>query len=303
MACADCFRGDTAVGTPKGTLGTLHGYPTYIATPPPSTPTAASIATDPSSTVIFYTDAFGLELVNNKLLADIYAAETNCRVLVPDIIPGGPMSTDALQLMDVIMSPVGLMDLRGQAWRAWCTIRAIGMALPFLWYARPNYRVCLDRCLVYARAVKKEMAEEGKGGKLGVAGFCWGGFQATNLCHYPSVEGGEESLVDAHFCAHPSQLKMPDHVVDAVLSFKVPVSVAHAERDTWLSNRQVDEAEAILREKTGSGEGENGFYWQIKRYKDCGHGFAVRAKLGDEIEGKGAEDARKQAVEWYKRWL
>ncbi|KAF1963014.1 alpha/beta-hydrolase [Byssothecium circinans] len=298
MACADCFRGGTAIGTPQGTVETHHSYPTYVATPPSTstTPTKAS-------TVILFTDAFGLKLVNNKLLADTYAAETGCRVLVPDIIPGGPMSTDVLPLMDTMMSPVSLWDLKGQVWRAWCAVRAIGFALPFLWYATPNFKGCLERCLKFARAVKKDIADEGKGGKLGVAGFCWGGYQATNLCAYPAVEGTEERLVDAHFCAHPSLVKTPDDFVNAVVRFKTPVCIAHAGNDMALSNQQMDETEAALRQKTGSGDGEGGYHWQIRRYEGCGHGFAVRARPESEVEGKGAEEARGQAVEWFKRWL
>ena len=81
MACRDCFRGGIAVGEPKGTITTIHGIETYVAGTPESTTSA--------STIIYFTDAFGLPLVNNKLLADSYALATGFRVLVPNIIPGG----------------------------------------------------------------------------------------------------------------------------------------------------------------------------------------------------------------------
>ncbi|KAF2636400.1 hypothetical protein P280DRAFT_472956, partial [Massarina eburnea CBS 473.64] len=269
MACPACFRGGTAIGSPQGTISTHHDYPTYIATSPSESTTRRS-----NSTIILYTDAFGLNLVNNKLLADFYAAKTGCRVLVPDIIPGGAMTADVLPLMDTIMAPVGLLDLKGQAWRAWCVVRAIGFALPFFWYAKPDYAVCLERCLAYARAVKQEL---GEGGKLGVAGFCWGGYQATNVCSYPAIDGSNEPLVDAHFCAHPSLVKCPDEFLAAVTKFKTPVCIAHAGNDMALPNAKMDETEAALRQKAGNGEGGNGYWWQIRRYDGCGHGFAVRA--------------------------
>lgn len=83
MSCPDCFKGSVhTYAEPKGTLHEkLNGYKTYVSLPPSDT--------NPKSTIIFITDAFGLYLPNNKLLADHYAHATGCRVLVPDIIPGG----------------------------------------------------------------------------------------------------------------------------------------------------------------------------------------------------------------------
>ena len=91
--------------------------------------------------------------------------------------------------------------------------------------------------------------------------------------------------------------------MNAVLKFKTAVAIAHADKDFGLPTKSINEAEAVLRQKAGPGDGENGFHYQIKTYPGVGHGFAVRAMPGSEKEASGADEAKAQAVEWFKRWL
>lgn len=78
MSCPACFTGAKHDhGTAKGTIKRLYGVPAYIALPPENS--------SPKSSILFLTDAFGLKLINSKLLADRYAAETNCKVIMPDV--------------------------------------------------------------------------------------------------------------------------------------------------------------------------------------------------------------------------
>ncbi|KAF2798508.1 hypothetical protein K505DRAFT_321798 [Melanomma pulvis-pyrius CBS 109.77] len=292
MACPDCFRGGKAVGDPQGSITTLHGLETYVAVTPSTTTS--------QSTIIFYTDAFGLPLVNNKLLADAYALATGFRVLVPSVIPGGPMSPDVMPIMDKIMTPVSLFNVLGQASRVFNFFRAMTYFVPFMYHAFPSNKACFQGSLDFARKVKAELPP---GAKLGVAGFCWGGYQSINLCAQPAVEGGSERLVDAQFCAHPSGLKVPNDIVNAVTVFKSAVAVAHAKDDYALPTKKIEETEVILRQKAGTGDGENGFNYQITIYEGVGHGFAVRAKPGSSEEADGADTAKAQAIAWFKKWL
>jgi hypothetical protein len=85
MACPDCFMGHTHEGTPLGRIETVHGFETYIADPPNGQPAEGII--------IFFPDAFGLPFINNKLLADHYAAKGNWRVYFPDFMEGMLCST------------------------------------------------------------------------------------------------------------------------------------------------------------------------------------------------------------------
>ncbi|KAF2655314.1 hypothetical protein K491DRAFT_599141 [Lophiostoma macrostomum CBS 122681] len=292
MSCPDCFRGGRATGEPQGHIETLYGLPTYI--------TGTSTASSTQSTIIFYTDAFGLELVNNKVLADAYAIATGFRVLVPDIIPGGPMSPDVLTMMDQMGAPVSLFNTWGQIKRIAVTLQVMRLVLPFLYRSYPGYAACNKASLDYARKVKADLHP---GAKLGAAGFCWGGNQSLRVSAQPAVEGGSERLIDAQFCAHPSGIKLPDDFVNAVMKFKTPVVVAHAENDSTLKTKQVEESEATLRQKVGNGQGENGFNYEIKIYKGVAHGFSVRAVPGNRKEEDGADEAKEQAIAWFKRWL
>jgi dienelactone hydrolase len=293
MSCPDCFRGGKATGSPKGTLETIHGHSTYVAGPAPASPNVP--------TIIFFTDAFGLRLENNKLLADAYTIATGFRVLVPDIVPGGGMNPAVIDHLDIVMAPVPFWNLLGWARRAYHLVVGLSHAVPFMRKAKPNLRKeCYEPCLAYARAVRAEMADDAK---LGVAGFCWGGYQSVNLCKETRTPGGKEPLIDAQFCAHPSSLKLPNDIVEAVMTFKTPVAVAHATNDMALKNEVVHNTEAQLREKTGDGKGAGGFHWEIKYYEDVPHGFAVRARDGFEKEAVAADDAKAQAIEFFKRWL
>lgn len=292
MACVDCFRGGIAVGEPKGTITTIHGVETYVAGTPETTTS--------SSTIIYFTDAFGLPLVNNKLLADSYALATGFRVLVPAIIPGGPMSLDFMNLTDEVVKPVGSFDIRAQLTRVYHIWRILLIGLPFMWRAWPSSRTSFNPCLEYTRKVKAELPSDAK---LGLAGFCWGGYQSINLCVQSAVPGGSERLVDAQFTAHPSGLKVPNQIVDAVLAFKTPVALAQAQDDFAISTDSVQETEAILRGEAGNGEGEGGYNWQITYYTRVPHGFAVRARPDNARDSEASDQAKEQAIAWFKKWL
>ncbi|KAF2116761.1 dienelactone hydrolase [Lophiotrema nucula] len=292
MACPDCFRGGKATGDPIGDITTIHGLKTYVAGKPGSNTS--------ESTIIFYTDAFGLDLVNNKLLADAYATATGFKVLIPDIIPGGPMSPDVMPIMDEVMEPVGLLNVPGQLKRAFKFFQAVSYFAPFFWRAFPSSKNSFTPCLDFARKIKAELPQ---GAKLGVAGFCWGGYQSINLSAQTTTEGGSEKLIDASFSAHPSGLNAPADVINAITKLKTPVSIAHAEDDFALPTAKILEAEATLRQQVGAGDGANGVHYQIKVYPKVGHGFAVRAKPGSNEEADGADEAKEQAVEWFKKWL
>jgi dienelactone hydrolase len=191
MSCPACFTGTKHEhGTTKGTIEPLYGLPTYITTPPSNT--------TPESTILFLTDAFGLKLINSKLLADHYAAETGCKVLMPDILPGGGASPAYIGKIAVLTEPVGWTDLWGQLNRIWAGAQFVPLMVGFRY--RATAPKVYPRMLEYARAVRKDLPA---GGKIGV---CWGGYGSTMLCIETREDGEEESLIDAQFCAHPSKL-------------------------------------------------------------------------------------------------
>lgn len=293
MSCPECFTGHVHHGTPKGTIEELYGAQTYVTLPPSSN-------AEPKHTIIFYCDAFGLNLVNNKLLADRYAAETGCRVLAPDLFPGGAASVETMMALNNLLRPVpsSLSYLNPFMYmgKAYNLARTLGAMAPFMYYNNPS-KAFLG-CLRYAREVRAAMPSDGK---LGVAGFCWGGYQVTKLACEPVTEGADDkALVDAVFTAHPSALKAPDDVVAAIDKFKVPYSCAVAEIDFQFDKKAAHNAEKTLKEKLGAGVGT----YEFVVWEGCHHGFAVRASPDEGATGdKGYEGAAKQAVDWFNKHL
>lgn len=275
MSCPDCFRGGAATGTPSGILKSLHGVNTYIATP-----NAAAESANPtnlSSTIILYTDAFGHHLPNNKLLADAISSQTGLTVLVPDIIPGGGMSPAILPLMDTFASPTANVLSK-----TWSMARAMVYVIPFFMRASPQSEKCTVPCVEYVRAVRTELPA---GAKLGVAGYCWGGYQTLHVAK-------QEAFADAVFVAHPARFEAVQ--VGEAVGNGVKVSFAHAGDDMSLPLAKAEEAKKVV------GESEA---FQMRVYEGCVHGFAVRATPGKDLEAKAAGEALRQAVEWFQKWL
>ena len=276
MSCPDCFRGGVATGTPSGTTKELHGFNTYIASPP--TQEATAIAAKNASTIILFTDAFGHLLPNNFLLADALAAKTGLTVLVPDIIPGGGMSPAVIPLMDTYSSPDADAPAKAQAIE-----QAMVHVTPFFKRASPESETSTLPCLEYARTVKKDLPV---GAKLGLAGYCWGGYQALHIAR------GTESLTEAIFIAHPAKYEAA-HAEEAVAK-GVKVSFAHAGEDMSLPMSKIEETERVV----GAREG-----FELRVYEGCAHGFAVRANPAKEREGEAAGEALGQVGGWFGRWL
>lgn len=286
MSCPDCLKGVARYGHPAGVEETIGGVLTYVSK------SAEGSGPSPTSTIIFITDAFGMNLVNSKLLADEYAARTGYRVLVPDIIPGGGVPVDSLELMERVSAPVAGLDFYGHAARIYNGILIMSRFLPFALRTRNVF----PSVLAYARVVKSELPQ---GTKLGAAGFCWGGLQTTKLSGEPSEENGTEALLDAHFTAHPAGLKSPVDFVEAAKRFHVPISVAVGDKDMVMSSDDVRTLQSSLGEEFSQDVSR----CEVVLYENCGHGFAVRADPNKTVENEGAERATTQAVEWFKKHL
>lgn len=80
MSCPQCFTGHVNSGTPTGRWSTVHGLRTYIAEPVSGKPTKGIIVIIP--------DAFGVDFVNNQILADHYSSAGQFLVYLPDFMNG-----------------------------------------------------------------------------------------------------------------------------------------------------------------------------------------------------------------------
>lgn len=84
MSCPDCFRGGVSESQPTGTIKTIHGIQTYVAQP--------ADGVTPKGIIVYITDAFGWDFVNNRILSDKYAKEGGFLVYCPDFMNGIPIS-------------------------------------------------------------------------------------------------------------------------------------------------------------------------------------------------------------------
>jgi dienelactone hydrolase len=80
MACKDCVSGFVHEGTPTGTIETVHDLRVYVAKPDDGVAAKGLIVMIP--------DAFGLDFINNKILADRYAKRGGFLVYLPDFMNG-----------------------------------------------------------------------------------------------------------------------------------------------------------------------------------------------------------------------
>jgi dienelactone hydrolase len=292
MVCRDCFRGTVHDhATPKGSMEDLYGYKTYVSTP------AGGVKS--KSSIIFFCDAFGLNLPNNKILADHYADETGCRVLTPDIIPGGGVSERCMHSMNDVFRPIptwwSLANPLMYFNKIWAVLVFAPEFVPFMIKAAAPK--VYTECVKYTRDVRADLPA---GAKLGVAGFCWGGYPATRLCGEARTENGSEPLIDASFAAHPSSLDAPKDVVAALGKFKTPYFCAVAEFDFLFDKGAADQTEAAVKQELGNNAGPYEFFI----HKGAHHGFSVRASPDEGSVGKQSyELAAKQAIDWFKKYL
>lgn len=135
-------------------------------------------------------------------------------------------------------------------------------------------------------------ANEGKGLKIGAAGFCWGGHHIVDLCSGMATPDGQ-TLIDAGFSAHPSNVKVP---VDFE-KVKLPLSISIGDVDFGLAVDKCKEAQSVLAAK---GDAER---YEFRILPGARHGFALRHSQENEEEMRLAQDAEDQAVAFWARWI
>lgn len=215
------------------------------------------------------------------------------------------MSPSLMAQMNVILTPNPTWTISGILSKIYAAITLIPQVVPFMILADPK-RV-YPKILAYARAIKADLPE---GGKLGVAGFCWGAWPSTKLCVETATadEATNVRLIDAQFNGHPSYIvKTPQMVVDAITKFKVPYTVAVASEDMQFNKAEAEKVEATLRSEIGesSGGAEGGYTYEFRMYEGCVHGFCVRAPVGkqDDVNEQGFMESKRQAIDWFNKYL
>ncbi|KAK4171087.1 Alpha/Beta hydrolase protein [Triangularia setosa] len=265
--CKDCFtgtlRGDI---TPIGTEQTVHNVPSYVSLPPDG---AQSLGT-----VVIISDALGWNLRNTRVLADAYARRIPCKVLVPDFNNGTALPEKFLTLTDALPTANILTKI-------WIYAHLVPPLLRFLLYNR--YAVAAPRVNAFFDSLRQEL---GPSGKIGVAGFCWGGLYTIRLTHL------SPPLINCAFTAHPSLVSVPVDIEK--VRDDTPLSVANGDDDEYLGRAKMKTVVRLLRDRERH---------EVVMYEGAKHGFAVRGDIGDPKQKERGEGSEGQAVGWFRRWM
>ncbi|KAJ7909412.1 Alpha/Beta hydrolase protein [Mycena leptocephala] len=160
--CDDCFKGVRHEGTPEGKTEHLGGVKCYIATP--------TVEYPKDKVLLYLTDAFGLALSNNLLLADDFA-RNGFKTIVPDMFNDDPVPQEAF-------SPNSTWD--GVKW--------------FSSHGPQQIRPTID-------SVVAALKEEGVT-TFGATGYCLGARYVMDLAF--------DNVIVASAISHPSMLVIPD---------------------------------------------------------------------------------------------
>ncbi|KAJ9610691.1 hypothetical protein H2200_005468 [Cladophialophora chaetospira] len=267
---ACCLSGTVHDGTPQGREDTIGGIQTYIAEPNDKST---------AKTVVFLVDIFGWKFKNVRLLADQYA-KAGFYSYIPDVHEGDSLPIEFLQSVE---PPLKKKETDGLVEKAKETVDVMATLGP--WLAKHREGVAEPIISGFINAVKTVPGTN----KIGTIGFCWGGRYSILQAH--GRKEGEIGGVDAAYACHPSLLSIPADLTPVTK----PTSVAVGDKDSLLDMKSVDQLKEAL-EKTGAPT-------EVKVYKDQIHGFALRSDWSSDEDKKAMDDAEKQGIEWFKKYL
>jgi len=267
---ACCLSGAVHDGTPQGREDTIGGINTYIAEPSDRST---------AKTVVFIVDIFGWKFKNVRLLADQYA-KAGFYSYIPDVHEGDSLPIEFLQSVE---PPLKKKETDGLVEKTKETVDIMATLGP--WLAKHREGVAEPIISGFINAVRIIPGTN----KIGTIGFCWGGRYSILQAH--GRKEGQIGGVDAAYACHPSLLSIPADITPVTK----PTSVAVGEKDSLLDLKSVDQIKEAL-EKTGVPT-------EVRVYKDQVHGFALRSDWSSDEDKKAMDDAEKQGIEWFKKYL
>ncbi|OBT53763.1 hypothetical protein VE04_05044 [Pseudogymnoascus sp. 24MN13] len=269
-SCKNCLTGYMKTEKPTGTVSTIHGLETYVATPPNA----------PKGLIVMIPDIFGWETNNSRLLADSLSQDGDFLVYLPDFMNGTAPPPGTMELMDSLLGPSPSLATTIFYKPVWA-VQFASAAIPFL--ARDRDAVVRQRIYDFHHAVRSDPSTAHLG--LGSAGYCWGGKYTIHLCQ-------EDGMVDAGFAAHPSKVAFPQDWEKVAK----PLAVAIGDVDMVIGIEDVRKIEGLL-------EGRKELESEVRVYEGAKHGFAVRADPKDEGQTRSAVESQRQSLEWFGRFL
>ncbi|KAI0699932.1 alpha/beta-hydrolase [Cerioporus squamosus] len=218
--------------------------------------------------IVIGADIFGWKFVNTRLLADEYAAK-GFRVIVPDFFNGWELPMWTLTSNDPNDPSPSLF-------------KRYVLAPASLFILVPFVIRNIGRQVSTLTSIVSALRTAHPDAKIGFVGFCWGGRFAIS----------QNFQFDATVACHPSLVKFPAEL-DGI---KAPFSLAVAETDRMFDRKKAEETEKILKER-GLKDVE------VVVYEGVHHGWTTRANLADEKQKQGRDNAVKQVVGWFEKYL
>ncbi|KJA16584.1 hypothetical protein HYPSUDRAFT_91198 [Hypholoma sublateritium FD-334 SS-4] len=199
--CEHCVKGVTwHEGTPQGKWEKIGGVDTYVATP------TVEYAKDKA--ILFLPDALGPQHINNRLLADDFAAN-GFKTYVPDYLNGDPIPPDAL-------NPGQLFDIM----KRW-----------FPTHTQEFTRPPLDAVIAALKAAGVT--------SLGATGYCFGaGRYVFDLAF--------ENIIKVGVVSHPSLFKTPDDLAKYVAQSTAPLLINSCTNDAQFPLEASAQADALF---------------------------------------------------------
>lgn len=259
-----CLSGKVNEGTPTGREEVIGGLNTYVASPKDGSKGKA---------VVFLVDIFGWNFPNTRLLADSYA-RAGYTAYIPDVHGGDSLPISFLQDVE---PPLAVRESQSIVDKAAATAK-VGTTLgPWL----ISHREAVSKPIIddFLTTIRQRSDTE----KLGVIGFCWGGRYAILAAHAHTI--------DAAVACHPSLVAIPADF-DPVAK---PLSLALGDKDSLLGEKEIGQIQEIMQKQECVSE--------VRVYEDQIHGFALRGDWSSEKDKKAMDDAEKQGLDWFAKYL
>ncbi|MCJ1468169.1 hypothetical protein MMC07_006797 [Pseudocyphellaria aurata] len=270
-----CLSGAIHSGSPSGRVETIGGLETYVAEP---------ASESKAKSIVFLVDIFGWELPNIRLLADEYA-RAGFYAYIPDIQSGDAIPLDFIQTVEPPLKVRENLSLATKAKNA-----AVIPTIMGPWMLKHREAVTMPLVDGFVNTVRMIPGTN----KIGAIGFCWGGRYAILQAHGRSMDGEGTSIggVDAAYACHPSMIAIPGDFEPVTK----PLSIALGSKDSLTDPSSAGKIKEVL-------EAKKNVPHEIQIYEDQIHGFALRSDWSSEKDKKAMDDAGKQGIAWFEKYL